>query len=229
MPRIVRGDVHWCDFGPVIGSELSGRRPALIISNSELNRRLSVATVLPMSTTTPSGRHMANHVFIESADSWSSVRQIKTVAQNTFGPRIATAASQEMERILEILVARLASVRRKPRTIQTSSGDEWIFPGTIWRVTSEQTDREPDPRVLLILDYNEGNQIALAVAVEFNVSRTSPLRVPVHLADTGEAGSVLVHRVTSLDTRQRPMIRIGVLDEDSRERVNSRFLATIDG
>ena len=37
MPSARQGDIHDYDFGPVIGAELSGRRPALIISTDEFN------------------------------------------------------------------------------------------------------------------------------------------------------------------------------------------------
>ena len=85
MPTPTRGKVHWYDFGPIVGSELSDERPALIISNSALNHTTTVAIAAPLSTTPPSTRHLRNHVFIEDAASWASVRQIKTVSQQELG------------------------------------------------------------------------------------------------------------------------------------------------
>ena len=85
MPPPVRGSVHWYDFGPIVGNELSGIRPALIVSNSELNRALSVATAVPMSSAAPPARYLRNHVFIEAAESWASVRQVKTIDQSQLG------------------------------------------------------------------------------------------------------------------------------------------------
>ena len=55
MPTARQGDIHWHDFGPVIGAELSSRRPALVISNDDFNfsPEYDVAMVIPTSTTVP--------------------------------------------------------------------------------------------------------------------------------------------------------------------------------
>lgn len=166
MPSAVRGSVHWCDFGPIMGRELSSSRPALIISNTELNRSLSIAITIPMSTTAPPSRHLQNHVFIESADSWASARQIKAVDKRRLGAKIGEATTHELERILEILVARLARTRNRPGTILTQSGDEQIGPGTIWEVEFRAPDGPALPTQMLVLDYNNGNKMAIAVEVE---------------------------------------------------------------
>ena len=229
MPTVTRGNICWCDFGPVIGNELSGRRPALIISNTELNRRLSVATVLPMSRTVPSARHLPNHVFVEAANSWASVRQAKAVNQTMLGSRFATATSQEMERALEIIVARLASSRNRPVTVHTQVGDELIFPGTIWEAKSSDPNHRTGAQQLLVLDYNHGNQIAMAVAINFHPTRSSPVRIPVQLEGRAGTASALIHRVSSIDTGQRTIRNTGVVVKDSLTRVNSALLAAIDG
>ena len=53
----MQGNIHWYDFGPVIGNELSGHHPALIISSDDLNHTLATVTTLPLSRTMPSERH----------------------------------------------------------------------------------------------------------------------------------------------------------------------------
>ena len=69
MPRIRQGDIHDYDFGPVIGAELSGRRPALIISTDEFNGSYGTAIALPMSTTMPAERYRTRqHVHIANTD-----------------------------------------------------------------------------------------------------------------------------------------------------------------
>ena len=40
MPGALRGNVHWYDYGPVIGAELPDNRPALVTSNDLTNRHL---------------------------------------------------------------------------------------------------------------------------------------------------------------------------------------------
>ena len=39
MARILRGDIHWADLNPVIGSEQGGFRPVLILSHNIFNDR----------------------------------------------------------------------------------------------------------------------------------------------------------------------------------------------
>ena len=62
MSRIRQGDIHDYEFGPVIGAELSGRRPALVISNDEFNGHYRTAVALPMSTTMPAERYRTRSV-----------------------------------------------------------------------------------------------------------------------------------------------------------------------
>jgi mRNA interferase MazF len=39
MARILRGDIHWADLNPVIGSEQGGLRPVLVLSHNVFNER----------------------------------------------------------------------------------------------------------------------------------------------------------------------------------------------
>ena len=228
MPPAIRGSVYWYDFGPVIGNELSGNRPALIISNTELNRRLSVAVAIPMSTTAPPSRYIQNHVFIEAVDSWASARQIKAVDQQRIGAKIADATPQELERILEILVARMARTRRKPGTIRTQSGHEQIGPGTVWEVEFRAPDGPAMPTQMLVLDYNDGNKMAIAVEVESQLVPNSPVRIPINITCVSQPASALVHRVRSIDVEARMMSKTGTSDVASFVSVGQTLLSMID-
>lgn len=42
------GDVLWIDFGPPIGREQAGRRPALIVTSRDYNQRSSVLVACPI-------------------------------------------------------------------------------------------------------------------------------------------------------------------------------------
>ena len=50
MARFVpkRGDAIWLDFSPQKGREQEGRRPALVISATEYNRKVGLAVVCPI-------------------------------------------------------------------------------------------------------------------------------------------------------------------------------------
>jgi len=45
-----RGDIITVDFNPTLGHEQKGLRPALVISNSEFNRRAGVAVICPITS-----------------------------------------------------------------------------------------------------------------------------------------------------------------------------------
>jgi mRNA interferase MazF len=45
-----RGDLIWLDFTPQAGHEQSGRRPALVISHDEYNRKVGLLLACPATT-----------------------------------------------------------------------------------------------------------------------------------------------------------------------------------
>ena len=228
MPPAIRGSVHWYDFGPVVGNELSGNRPALIVSNSELNRGLSVAVGLPISSAAPPGRHLRNHVFIETAESWASVRQIKTIDQSRLGDRIATAGADELEETIEILVQRLGK-QNNAGAIQTPQGEEQIGVGTLVVVDFHDDRGSTQHTEMLVLDYNQGNDIVIAVEVEYRTAPNSPVRIPIDVMDTSQSASALVHRVRSIDVGARSVHRTGVVSGESMMSVGQALLAALDG
>lgn len=71
MPNVLQGNIYNdYDFGPGIGAELSGYRPALVISNDGFNssREYGTAIVIPTSTTMPAEVHSRQHVYITASD-----------------------------------------------------------------------------------------------------------------------------------------------------------------
>jgi mRNA interferase MazF len=48
VPR--RGDVVWLDFDPQAGHEQAGRRPAIVLSPTEYNRKVGLAIFCPVTT-----------------------------------------------------------------------------------------------------------------------------------------------------------------------------------
>ena len=220
MPPAIRGSVHWYHFGPLVGSELSGSRPALIISNTDLNRGLPVAIALPMSTSTPSARHLHNHVFIEAAGSWASVRQIKTIDRERLGDKIAEASAIELERVVEILVERMAS------SSFADSGQ--IESGTLLDLAFHDESDSPQTMRVLVLDYNRANGIAIVAEVENREAPTSPVRKPVRIVGSSQPASALVHRVRSFDLQARTVHSIGTIDDASLTLVGKTLLSILD-
>ena len=227
MPPALRGSIHRYDFGPSVGHELSGHRPALIVSNTELNRNLTLAVAMPTSRTPPRESQHNNHTPLEDTGSWASVRQIKSVQQGRLGERIGEATPEELDWAIEILAARLFPSVVAPRTIQTGPGPAEMRPGTIWRMELQDPDGTPRPTRMLVLDYNHGNGMAITVEVELQRPENSPVRVPMEIRGTTSPASALIHRVRSIDMAARNAARTGEVEEPSLAMVARAFLAVI--
>lgn len=228
MPSAVRGDVHWYDFGPVVGNELSSYRPALIISNTEFNRGLSVAIAVPTSTSPPQDRYVMNHVRIGATHSWASVRQIKSVEQDKLGTKLGEATPVELAEALEIIATRLWRTSPRPRVIQTQSGYEDVERGSIFNVAFYDEDESVQYVPMLVLDYNKGNNMAIAVEVEDSQNPNSVVRIPINIIESSQPVSALVHRVGSIDFGERDVVEVGTAEESSTETVIGALISAID-
>ena len=231
MPAVVRGSVYWCDFGPNIGRELSERRPALVISNASLHGNSSTAIVIPMSSATPDDQHLRNHVLIAEVNSWASVRHIKSVMQSQLDGKLGDASPSELEFALQILAERLTIRRDSSSTGRTEQNPEQIEPGTIWDVEffdEDDSDTSWNSPVL-ILDYNDGNGIGIAVEVRYEQREGSPIRIPIEIADSETPASALIQHVRAVDLGARHNAKVGVIRESSLALViSSLFLAIVE-
>lgn len=228
MPSAVRGDVHWYDFGPVVGNELSSYRPALIISNTEFNKGLSLAIAVPTSTSPPEDRYAMNHVRIESTRSWASVRQIKSVEQERLGARLGEATPGELEEALEVIATRLWRTPANPGVVQTQSRYETVGRGSIFNVAFYDEYESVQHVPILVLDYNKGNNVAIAVEVEDSQNPNSVVRIPINMIGTSQPMSALVHRVRSVDFGEREVAKVGTVEGSSTQTVISALFSAID-
>lgn len=109
---MLRGDIHLVDLDPVVGSEASKRRPAIIVSNDGANTTATrlgrgVVTVVPVTsnvqrvysfqvrlpaTTTGLGR-----------DSKAQAEQVRAVAVQRIGARIGSVSGPLMLELDEAL------------------------------------------------------------------------------------------------------------------------------
>ncbi len=104
MASILRGDIHWADLNPVIGSEQGGLRPVLILSHNVFNERSG--TVIAVAIT--SQRQRAGYpLTVELADaglprkSWVKISQIRTLSTRRIGMRISKTSDEELALIIE--------------------------------------------------------------------------------------------------------------------------------
>ena len=228
MPGALRGNVHWYDYGPVIGAELSDNRPALVLSNDQLNRQLELCITVPMSTAMPDVRFLMNHVRIEEADSWASTRQIKSVHQGLLGELIAKASPDEMNSVILSITQRLAR-RHAPGQMVTTQGMFQISAGTIWDLHLRDTQGQDFASPVLVIDYNAGSNMAVAADIEYaERGPGSPVAVPIIIRDSQQAASALLHRVRSIDTSQRRLTSLGETHPEHTQAVVNRLISLID-
>lgn len=107
MAGILRGDIHWADLNPVIGSEQGGLRPVLILSHDIFNSRSG--TVIAVAITSQPQR-AGYPLTLELSDtklprkSWVKISQIRTLSTQRIGQKIATASAEEVAVIIDGLM-----------------------------------------------------------------------------------------------------------------------------
>lgn len=98
MAGILRGEVYWADLDPVLGSEQSGRRPVLVISQDVFNDRSG--TVIAMVITSQAQR-AGFPLSLEITEpglpkrSWIKTTQVRTLSTQRLGSLI-TRLSPEL-------------------------------------------------------------------------------------------------------------------------------------
>lgn len=104
MARILRGDIHWADLNPVIGSEQGGLRPALVLSHNVFNERSG--TVIAVAITSKPQR-AGYPLTMELGDtelpkkSWVKISQIRILSTKRIGKKIAKASDEELSLIID--------------------------------------------------------------------------------------------------------------------------------
>jgi mRNA interferase MazF len=104
MAGILRGDIHWADLNPVIGSEQGGFRPVLILSHNIFNDRSG--TVIAVAITSQPQR-AGFPLTLELSDtklpkrSWAKISQLRTLSKKRIGKKVASASPEELVNIID--------------------------------------------------------------------------------------------------------------------------------
>ena len=228
MPSARQGDIHDYDFGPVIWAELSGRRPALIISNNGFNEGFGTAIALPMSSAMPAERYRTRqHAYVAGVDSWASTRQVRAVHQHRLGAVMGRASVDELDDIIESLARRFTATHR-PDEVATADGIMPIEAGTLWRLPVIGPGGGTFFTTVLVVDYNAGNNLAITVEIEEREPRPeSPGDVPVTVLDSDSVATALIQRVRTIDASERDLTAVGRTRPESVGAVISRFISMI--
>lgn len=102
---VPRGDLWWAYLDPVVGREQGGRRPVLVVSDSDYNAT-AVGRVIIVPITTKK-RDYATFVPLQSPalaeQSWAIVDQIRAIDASRLRRRIGAATAESMSEVERIL------------------------------------------------------------------------------------------------------------------------------
>jgi len=107
MARILRGEIRWANLEAAREREQAGQRPVLILSQDVFNERSG--TVIALALTSQEQR-AGFPLIVESKAaglpkrSWIKISQIRTLATERIGRRLAKASDDEMNRVVEGLM-----------------------------------------------------------------------------------------------------------------------------
>ena len=104
MARILRGDIHWADLNPGIGSEQGSLRPVLVLSHNVFNERSG--TVIAVAITGQPQR-AGYPLTMELRDAelskkfWVKISQNRILSTKRIGKKIAKASDEELALIID--------------------------------------------------------------------------------------------------------------------------------
>ena len=104
MAKILRGEIRWADLSPGRGHEQSGRRPVLVMSHDVFNERSG--TVIAMAVTSQpqqAGFPLTQEIKTKGLPkrSWIKISQVRTLAVERIGKRIAQLTPEELSRVVD--------------------------------------------------------------------------------------------------------------------------------
>ena len=104
MAGILRGNIHWADLNPVIGSEQGGLRPVLILSQNIFNERSGTVIAVAITSQPQRAGFPLTLELSESKlpkQSWVKISQIRTLSVKRIRNKLAKASDEELALIIE--------------------------------------------------------------------------------------------------------------------------------
>jgi len=104
MAGILRGDIHWADLNPVIGSEQGGFRPVLILSHNIFNDRSGTVIAVAITSQAQRAGFPLTLKLSETKlpkKSWAKISQVRTLSTKRIGKKIVSASPEELVRIID--------------------------------------------------------------------------------------------------------------------------------
>ncbi len=104
MARILRGEIRWADLDPVRGHEQAGQRPVLVLSHDIFNERSGTVIAVALTSQEPRADFPLTLETRASGlrkRSWVKISQIRTLAAERLGRRLARASDEELAQVIE--------------------------------------------------------------------------------------------------------------------------------
>jgi mRNA interferase MazF len=104
LANLLRGEVYWADLNPVRGSEQSGVRPVLILSNNYFNRRSGTVIAMAVTSQPPRAGYPLTLELREGSlprASWVKISQVRTISVDRIGKRVGEVDAEELSRIVD--------------------------------------------------------------------------------------------------------------------------------
>ena len=104
MARILRGNIHWADLNPVMGSEQGGLRPVLVLSHNVFNERsgtviIAALTSQPQKAGFPLALELSDPILPKK--SWVKMSQIRTLSVKRMRKKIARTTEEELALVID--------------------------------------------------------------------------------------------------------------------------------
>ena len=112
MKQIKRGQIYYCDFSPIVGSEQGGYRPCLIIQN-DIGNRYSPTTIVAIITTRKTKANLPTHIWLNSEcglpkESMVECEQVRTIDKKRlkeYKGQVSQEVMKEIDKGLKISFA----------------------------------------------------------------------------------------------------------------------------
>ena len=105
---MLRGEVWWVEFDPVVGSEIRKTRPGLIVSNNSANRNLGRVIVVPLTGNTERIYPGEARVMVAGKESKAMADQIMTADKVRLKSRIDALSKADLNAVDLALRVQLA-------------------------------------------------------------------------------------------------------------------------
>lgn len=97
--NLLRGEIWWVDLNPTRGSEISKKRPCVVLSVDPINQRRKTVVVVPLSTSPIVRPPLTVAIMCEGRSAVAVIDQVRATAKERFANRIGMITAAEMENL----------------------------------------------------------------------------------------------------------------------------------